>query len=296
MMSAPIAARLSGERLHLRHGPIDLVIKADGVRAEVETAYAAAWSAFQNVLPALVEELALLRQPLSGTPPPVEGPVARRMVAACWPYRDVFITPMAAVAGSVAEEILAAMIAAATLSRALVNNGGDIAIYLAGGECTTIGVVDRPDKPRLAGTLQLASTDRVGGVATSGWRGRSQSLGIADAVTVLAATAAQADAAATIIANAVDADHPAIRRLPARAVKHDSDLGDRLVTVAVGDLPDGIVQFALDQGAASANTCRRRGLIAGAVLQLAGQVRVVGTVGRMIAPAQTIRQQEVAVV
>ena len=49
------------------------------------------------------------------------------------------------------------------------------------------------------------------GIATSGWRGRSFSLGIADAVTVLAATAAEADAAATVIANAVDLPgHPAI--------------------------------------------------------------------------------------
>ena len=66
------------------------------------------------------------------------------------------------------------------------------------------------------------------GVATSGWRGRSFSLGIADAVTVLAATAAAADAAATIIANAVDLPgHPAIARRPASELEDDSDLGDR---------------------------------------------------------------------
>ena len=75
------------------------------------------------------------------------------------------------------------------------------------------------------------------GVATSGWRGRSFSLGIADAVTVFAGTAAVADAAATLIANAVDLPgHPAFARAPARRCDPQSDLGERLVTVDVGPL------------------------------------------------------------
>jgi ApbE superfamily uncharacterized protein (UPF0280 family) len=67
-------------------------------------------------------------------------------------------------------------------------------------------------------------------VATSGWRckgkgGRSFSFGIADAVTVLAGSAAAADAAATVIANAVDLPgHGAITRRPASAIDPDSDL------------------------------------------------------------------------
>jgi ApbE superfamily uncharacterized protein (UPF0280 family) len=89
----------------------------------------------------------------------------------------------------------------------------------------------------------------VRGIATSGWRGRSQSLGIADAVTVLARTAAAADAAATLVANAVDIEHPSIRRLPARDVKHDSDLGERLVTVAVEPLPATAIARALSSAA-----------------------------------------------
>ena len=81
----------------------------------------------------------------------------------------------------------------------------------------------------------MISRDPVRGIATSGWRGRSFSLGIADAVTVLAATAAKADAAATIIANAVDLpNHAAITRVPAREIAPDNDLGERLVTRAVG--------------------------------------------------------------
>ncbi len=88
----------------------------------------------------------------------------------------------------------------------------------------------------------------VRGLATSGWRGRSHSFGIADAVTVLARTAAQADVAATLIAGAVNAEHPGIVRKPACELEDDTDLGDRLVTVSVPDLPPEVVAKALDRG------------------------------------------------
>src|SRR5260370_29537491 len=107
-------------------------------------------------------------------------------------------------------------------------------------------MVERPDRPSLLGTTTVYSEDLVRGIATSGWRGRSFSLGIADAVTVLAAQAAAADAAATIIANAVDLPgHPAIVRVPARELAPDSDLGDMPVTQGVGELAGEEVNQAL---------------------------------------------------
>ena len=138
------------------------------------------------------------------------------MHAAVAPFAaEHFITPMAAVAGAVAEEILGAMVRSAGLARAYVNNGGDIALHLEDGEHFTVGLIDRPDARGLMRTTVIGSGDPSRGVATSGRHGRSFSLGIADAVTVLAPTASQADAAATIIANAVDLPgHPAITPLP----------------------------------------------------------------------------------
>jgi ApbE superfamily uncharacterized protein (UPF0280 family) len=199
------------------------------------------------------------------------------MEKACRPYADRFTTPMAAVAGAVADEILSAMAPAPPLRRVMINNGGDIALYLGEGETVTIGLAERPEDLSLAGTISLRATDPTRGVATSGWRGRSQSLGIADAVTVLAATSAKADAAATMIANQVNATHPAIHRLPANAVKDDSDLGDRLVTVDVGVLPDFVVADALKAGEAEALRLLGLDLIHGAVLLLQGEIRVIGT-------------------
>jgi ApbE superfamily uncharacterized protein (UPF0280 family) len=211
------------------------------------------------------------------TGPVPTGPVARRMYEAVLPFADVFITPMAAVAGAVAEAVLAAMTDAARLARAYVNNGGDIALHLAPGEAFRIGMIDRPDCPGLFGTAAICAADPVRGVATSGWRGRSFSLGIADAVTILAATAPEADAAATIIANAVDLPgHPAVVRQPASSLQPDSDLGDLLVTRHVGRLAASEIAAALEQGEACAQRLLAAGLIATAALNLQGSTRVVG--------------------
>jgi ApbE superfamily uncharacterized protein (UPF0280 family) len=185
---------------------------------------------------------------------------------------------MAAVAGSVAEEILGAMLGAATLERAYVNNGGDIALHLGRNEHFSVGLMDRPDRDGVMRTIRVDADDSVRGIATSGRHGRSFSLGIADAVTVLAATASQADAAATIIANAVDLPgHPAVIRMPANEVQPDSDLGARLVTRDVGELSQNEIAAALESGAECARRLFDRGLIEGAVLRLCGDMLVIGT-------------------
>lgn len=277
------AARLADGRLHLNHGPIDVVLRAwgrDAARAEQ-----AALARFPSILPALVGELALLRQPVGETP---EGPVARRMHAACAPFAagGLFITPMAAVAGAVADELLAVMRAAAPgLSRAFVNDGGDIAVFAAPGESLAIGLALDPRLASFDGALRLRGGDGIGGIATSGRHGRSFSLGIADAVTVLARDAATADAAATLIANAVDVDSPAIARAPAESLDPDSDLGARLVTTDVGALNPADIETALDAGAATAARFIGDGLILAAALRLAGASRILGAPFALETPA-----------
>lgn len=273
---APVAARLAGNRLHLQHGPIDLVIGAFGGPEEIEAAYAQAEARFQDVLATLVGELALLKRPVGDAYPMVRGPVARRMATAVWPHRDVFITPMAAVAGAVADEILAALVLGRRLAKAYVNNGGDIAIHLAPGESLAAGLVADQDHPTIDATTRLAAERPARGVATSGWRGRSFSLGVADAATVVARDAAAADAAATMVANAVDVDHPAIVRLPASSLRDDSDLGELAVTVEVAALPVEAIESALDAGARRADNLIARGLIDAALLALQGRYRSVG--------------------
>ena len=277
MASGPQAALLpDGRRLHLNHGPIDLVIEAFGTEPEVRRAYDQAVARFADVLETLVAELSDLRRPVGRKVPVFAGPVARRMAAAVWPHRGVYVTPMAAVAGAVADEVLTALLAGRKLSRAYVNNGGDIAFHLAPGESFAVGLAARPDRPRLDGDFTVTAKMPVRGLATSGRGGRSLSRGIADAVTVLAADAAAADAAATLIANAVDLDHPAVERRPARALDPDSDLGSLPVTVAVGALDGNSVETALAGGTTLARSMLSAGLIFGAVLALNGRFTVVG--------------------
>ena len=268
-MSA-VAARLPDGRLHLQHGPIDLIIEAFGEAVEVEAAYGQAIARFGDILPTLVGELSILRRPVGETHPLLQGPVAQRMAEAVWPHRAIYITPMAAVAGAVADEMLQALVQGRALDKAYVNDGGDIAIHLAPGHELRAGIF----ASALDGVVRLAHDQPARGIATSGWGGRSFSLGIADSATVLARTAAAADAAATVIANAVNIDHPSIERRPARDLDPDSDLFDLPVTVAVGMLPQALIDQALDRGAAEARRLRFCGLIDSAAISLKGQWRI----------------------
>jgi ApbE superfamily uncharacterized protein (UPF0280 family) len=273
-MSA-IAARLSDGRLHLQHGPIDLIVEAFGAPDEVQRSYGQAVERFGDILPTLVRELPTLRRPMGDAYPLLQGPVARRMAESVWPHRAVYITPMAAVAGAVADEMLQALVHGRTLDKAYVNDGGDIAIHLTPGHELRAGIF----AAALDGVACLTYDSPVRGIATSGRGGRSFSLGIADSATVLAATAAAADAAATLVANAVNVEHPAIERRPARALDPDSDLLDLPVTVAVGALPSALAEEALDRGAVEARRLRLCGLIEGAALSLQGHWRIDATAG-----------------
>jgi ApbE superfamily uncharacterized protein (UPF0280 family) len=266
-----------GRRLHLHDGPIDLIIEASGSPQAISAAYEAAARRFVSILDELCSELPLLRTRVQRNSRRPRGSVARRMSAAVEPYcDDCFITPMAAVAGAVAETILASMRGVASLDRAYVNNGGDIAIHLSDSQSYKIGMVERPDRPSLFGSLEISTADPVRGIATSGWRGRSFSLGIADAVTVLADCASAADAAATVIANAVNLPNRAgITRVPAREISPDSDLGDLLVTRGVEPLSQLEIGAALENGLRVATLFHKKHLIHSAALCLQKCVRIL---------------------
>ncbi len=296
-MSGPAAARLSDGRLHFQHGPIDLILEAIGAEDEVTAAYRQAWVAFRPVLDDLAAVLPLLRKPVAdldlgeavgrgptlrairrvgprttlSTPTIDPASPAAAMIAAAARHLPAFVTPMAAVAGAVADHVLAATTAGRRLDRAWVNNGGDAAFWLASGEQITAA-----GGPDLSDRIRVTADSPVRGIATSGWRGRSHSLGIADAVTVLARSAAEADVAATLIANAVDLPgHAAITRRPARALAPDSDLGDRPVTTGVGPLSPAETARALAAGHDAAARMIEAGLIEGAALWLGGDCRTL---------------------
>ena len=273
---------MADNRLHLHHGPIDIIAHVDAPEEVRKRLYSTASHRFSTVLEELVAEMDLLKQPWSADLQDPKGGIAQKM---CFAVRgsDIFVTPMAAVAGAVADEVLEAMLYEAKnpdpcleeIQRMYVNNGGDIAFWLNAGESFSIGVVDNPGIPELNARVSLAYESPVRGIATSGWRGRSQSLGIADAVTVLAGSAATADAAATLIANDVNVYYPGILKRPASEVKDESDLGMLPVTVDVPPLPVDQISEALKRGAQTAGNFIRTGKIEAAYLSLQKQTLVV---------------------
>lgn len=286
-----MGARLDERRWHFQHGPIDLILEPEGESDVVRQALADGWERFQSMLPELVSELSELHRPVDQEPR-LYGPVAARMFRACAPFaRERFITSMAAVAGAVADELIG-LFQRPGMVRAFINNGGDIALHLSPGQRYRVGICANVDAPmaRLAeqgpvldSLFEIDAQLPVRGIASSGWRGRSFSLGIADSVTVVAADAASADAAATLIANAVNCECDGIVRRPANELKDDTDLGARLVTVQVPTLAPELIAEALERGALEGDYWRRRGLIYAAALLLQGRLAVVAPDSRAAA-------------
>ena len=283
MQRAQASVLPDGRRLHLHHGPIDLIIEVFG--AGRAAAYDRCANAFGDLLKDLVADLPVLRAGLGrgADTANLVSPVSPRMIRATRPFTDQFVTPMASVAGAVADHMLGIIRQDVGIEKAYVNNGGDIAFHLSGDATLTTALAGA------RASVTLTADAPVRGIASSGWRGRSHSFGIADQVTVLAASAAQADVAATLIANAVDLPcKTGILRQSARELAPDSDLGDRRVTVHVPPLTPVEVRQALQRGAALAQTYQRRGLIHAAFLLLQDQSLEIGAAPALTPEPETI--------
>nr|WP_314075671.1 UPF0280 family protein [uncultured Roseococcus sp.] len=284
----PRRSLLPDGRLHLQDGPIDLVIGLEGTRRAIMEAREAAWRALHGVLPALSLEMTALRAPLLGRQPDLRHPVARRMAEAAWPHRAQFVTPMVAMSGACAEHVMQALATIEDLTLAHVSQGGDVALHLPASGTLRVGLEAGQGAAGAGRMAVIRGRDGVRGLATAGWRSGGFSLGIADAVTVLAERAPEAAAAASMIANAVDAEHGAVIRRPAESLDPATDLGELPVTVAVGELPPEVVEAALASGLACAERLLARGLILGACLGLQGRVELAGLDGFLAGQDQVV--------
>ena len=172
---------------------------------------------------------------------------------------------MAAVAGAVAQELIACY-ERPGIERAWVNNGGDIALHLAPGQSARVGLFADLARFDLRGSCAAAHDRRpvrrshaelpVRGVATSGWRGRSFSLGIADSVTVLARHRGRGRRGGHgDRQRGRRRRRAASMRRPASECKDDSDLGDIPVTV---DVPSAGARAGAPRAAMRARRAPRR--------------------------------------
>jgi len=248
-------------RLFLNHGPIDIVLEAFG--KDKPLAYEKAKKYFSTLLNELVLDMDLLKKEVVPHRN-FNNKISQSMQNATEKFYPDFITPMAAVAGSVADNILNVLVKDTKLEKAYVNNGGDVSFYLTENQTVKSSLASIPNI-----IAEIDYKDKSRGIATSGWRGRSFSLGIADSVTVLADNAAMADAAATMIANSVNIkNHPSIIKKPAEEIYEDSDLKNLMVTVEVGDLKQSEIEDALRNGNEVGKTYLKNGLINSALIEL----------------------------
>ncbi|MBI5569365.1 MAG: FAD:protein FMN transferase [Desulfomonile tiedjei] len=215
----------------------------------------------------VLEEIAACRpemeRPACEIPEPPENAFTRTMWAAALAIGDSDLTPMAAVAGTIADAT-AGYLTGKGLTRVIVNNGGDLAIHAVAGERIAVGIRSDVDSPAVTHRVVLSGEMGVCGVCTSGFGGRSFTRGIASAATVFASTAAIADAAATAIANATYLASPAVLQRPADTLYPDTDLKGVAVTVSVGRLTSAEVTRALARGIDRGEALANRGLIMGA--------------------------------
>jgi ApbE superfamily uncharacterized protein (UPF0280 family) len=137
-------------------------------------------------------------------------PVVREMIAAS---RTCGTGPMAAVAGAIAEQVGRALLRES--GEVVVENGGDCFIKVNTSLDVGLFAGESEFSWRIAVRIRPEQTP-LGLCTSSGTVGHSLSLGCADAVTVVASSAALADAAATMTCN---------------QVKNESDIQKALVFV-----------------------------------------------------------------
>jgi len=225
----------------------------------------------------ILEEVAAAKKQLSlpaiDSDPPTGAGVPFKMWQATRMIGAEDLTSMATVAGAIGDAT-ADFLHSFGLSKTIVNNGGDIAIRLACGEFVNIGIQSDINNGEIAHSILVYGPTGIGGICTSGLGGRSFTRGIASAVTVLAKTAAIADAAATAIANATFIHHPNIVRRPADEFDPQTDLKGVEVTCGVGDLEEGFIAVCLKKALNYADTLADQGTIVGAVISIKGQTRL----------------------
>lgn len=214
---------------------------------------------------------------------PPEELLVHTMWAAASVIGDDDLTPMAAVAGTIADAT-ADFLAESGLTRVIVNNGGDVAVRLAKGEKVSVGIRPDVNRPRVSHRLLLFPEMGIGGACTSGLGGRSFTRGIASAATVLADRAAIADAAATAVANATFIKTSTVHQRPAERIDPDTDLKGAEVVTSVGSLSDDEIKMALEQGITRAQRLIDRGVIKGACVAVKSAMRPTKNISALLEP------------
>ena len=259
-------------KVFLDYGPISMVIAASRDGEPMTELCRDAGQVAVDCLSELGPQLKYLKRSWTQCEPDELSGVAFAMWQAVQSTGDINLTPMAAVAGAFADKV-ADWLQQQGATKALVNNGGDVAIRLLADETTKVGVMPEIGGVGFSKLVRLTAGDGIGGIATSGLGGRSFTCGIMESVTVLAKSCAVADAFATSLANGSYIDSPAVVRGLARLIDPDTDIPDLMVTESVGRLTPQEVQQSMQQVLTRLRDNVDKRIIKGATLHLQGANR-----------------------
>jgi ApbE superfamily uncharacterized protein (UPF0280 family) len=263
--------QIDSQTVLVEYGPMGMTIQAfHHGRPLIDVALEGGQMAFQ-VLEGLAQFLPVIRRKAHQIELEERFPVVvQEMIKATQRMEAPDLTPLAAVAGA-ASDVVADFLTGRGATKIIVDNGGDIAVRLLEGEEARVGIKTEIDARTPAYLLRIAAGMNIGGVTTSGLGGRSFTKGIASAVTVVAETAALADAAATVIGNATRVEDPAIKRCLPETIYPDTDIPGEDVTTEVGELPLQKIEEALQKGLQEAFRIERQGHIRGAFISVKGR-------------------------
>ena len=209
-------------------------------------------------------------------------PIVRKMVSASRKFEDPTVTPLIAVAGAGADEVADFIFNTGHANKVVVNNGGDIAIRLKNDEVVRVGIKSELTDKAVAHVMTITLSDKIGGVATSGFGGRSFTRGIANAAVAVANDATSADVAATIVGNATDVESPSVTKVLAKELYEGTDIPNLSVTKTIGRLKKWEVEEALHRGMQTAEAFQERGLIRGVFLAVKDQHRISNSIMPLI--------------
>lgn len=254
---------LSGNSIFVECGPMRLVIDARvGQVAQPQQALRAAEEAVR-FLEGVAAARPFLGRGYRESMPRVTDPLALKMIASVQAVGDEDLTPMAAVAGAMADAV-ADFLFARGMTRVLVDNGGDVAVRSCDGEPVRVGIRPQVDRKGISDVVLLGPERTAWGIATSGFGGRSLTRGVLESATVVAADASLADAAATAVANAGSVADGAVVRMPAEAIDPYTDIAGLDVTARIGPLAEERRQQAVDHAIRRAEELIERRIILGA--------------------------------
>ncbi len=274
---------LDDEAVLAECGPMRLVIRAwkEDI-PQIDLLRRAAEKSFE-FLERIAAHRTTLSQPFPDIKTPPRDALAARMVQSVGLVGDRDLTPMAAVAGTLADAV-ADWLFEKGLPKVIVDNGGDIAIRISQGQTVTVGIRPQVTSRRISHVIHLGPDRPSWGVTTSGVGGRSLTRGIASAVTVLAGNGSVADAAATAVANACFVKDDGIIQVPAERIDPNSDMTGVLVTTEVGPLSSGKIRAAIERARQKADFLSEKGIIVGAVIALADVYAITAKIRKFIKP------------